>query len=151
MTEPEKPFAEKSACHPECQSPSCPGCAEDSDEAARVSVAKFPVATVIEISIIGVYPASLYPTLQTEIEKFQAELQRKFVDFGGRDAHPRWAEVRQATKEEVLHFTPRKIHYSRDGKMHVCDTVHVSKRNLTRNIEEVTCKLCKRKLGITGD
>lgn len=109
---------------------------------------KFPVATVVEVSIIGVFPAAEYPALQTLVEKLQAELKDKFVELGGRDAHDRWAEARQATKEEVLHFTPRKLHFTADGVTHVCDTAFVSKRKLTRDREKVTCKLCRRKLGI---
>ncbi len=115
------------------------------------SVGKFPIATVVEVSIIGVFPASAYPTLQAEAEKFAEELRARFTAVGGRDPHKRWAEARPATKEEVLNFTPRKLHYTDDGKMHVCDTAHVARRNLTRNREEVTCKLCRRKLGITDD
>ena len=117
----------------------------DKPEAA---VAKFPVATVVEVSIIGVFPASAYPTLQTLVEAFQEELKAKFVEAGGRDAHGRWAEARQATKEELLHFTPRKLHFTEDGEAHLCDTAYVAKRNLTRDREKVTCKLCRRKLGI---
>lgn len=114
------------------------------------TVAKFPIATVVEVSIIGVFPASAYPTLQTMIEKFQDELREKFIALGGRDAHPRWAEARQATKEEVLHFTPRKTHYTtKPGERQICDTVHVSKRNLTTDREKVTCRLCLRKMGIS--
>jgi hypothetical protein len=114
-------------------------------------VAKFPVATIVEISIIGVYPASAYPTLQTLVEKFQEQLALAFVEAGGRDPHNRWAEARPATKEEVLHFTPRKLHFTEDGDTHACDTAYVAKRNLTRDREKVTCKLCRRKLGIAGD
>jgi hypothetical protein len=109
---------------------------------------KFPIATILEVSIIGVFPASAYPTLQTIIEEFQNELRARFEAAGGRDAHNRWAEVRQATKEEVLHFMPRKMHFTQDGKVHVCDTAYVAMRNLTTNREEVTCRLCRRKLGI---
>jgi hypothetical protein len=119
------------------------------DESSNVP--KFPIATVVEVSIIGVFPASAYPTMQTLVEEFQAELRARFEAAGGKDAHNRWAEVRQATKEEVLHFTPRKTHFTEDGKKHVCDTVYVAKRNLTTNREEVTCKLCRRRLGITGE
>ena len=115
------------------------------------TVAKFPIATVVEVSIIGVFPASAYPTMQTIVEEFQKELRARFEAAGGKDSHGRWAEVRQATKEEVLHFTPRKLHFTEDGKNHVCDTAYVARRNLTTNREEVTCKLCRRKLGITGD
>lgn len=129
------------------------------DETTRVAqrsgdsttVAKFPIATVVEVSIIGVYPASAYPTLQTMVEEFQNELRARFEAAGGKDPHSRWAEVRPATKEEVLHFTPRKLHFTDDGTSHVCDTAHVARRNLTTNREEVTCKLCRRKLGISGD
>ena len=120
------------------------------DKPDDVAPRKFPVATIVEVSIIGVFPASAYPTLRTMVEEFQAELRAKFEAAGGRDAHGRWAEVRQASKEEVLHFVPRKTHYSEDGSSHVCDTVYVAKRNLTRNREEVTCKLCRRKLGLAG-
>jgi hypothetical protein len=121
------------------------------DEPEEATVAKFPVATVVEVSIIGVFPASAYPTLQTLVEAFQEELKAKFVEAGGRDPHGRWAEARQATKEEVLHFTPRKLHFTEDGTTHLCDTAYVAKRNLTRDREKVTCKLCRRKLGIAGD
>lgn len=124
---------------------------EKRDEAASVSVAKFPVATCVEISIIGIFPAADYPALQTIVEKFQEELKARFVEAGGKDPHGRWAEARQATKEEVLHFTPRKLHFTEDGKTHLCDTAFVAKRNLTRDREEVTCKLCRRKLGIAVD
>ncbi len=119
------------------------------DTEASEAVKKFPVGTVVEISIIGVFPASAYPTLQTIVENFQDDLRAEFERVGGKDAHPRWAEVRPASKEELLHFTPRKMHFTDDGSTHVCDTAFVSKRNLTRNREEVTCKLCRRKLGIT--
>jgi hypothetical protein len=111
-------------------------------------VAKFPVATVVEISVIGVYPASLYPTLQTIAERLQDELRKQFEAAGGKDPQPRWVEVRQATREEVLHFTPRKMHFTKDGEAHVCDTAYVSKRNLTTDREKVTCKLCRRKMGL---
>ncbi len=111
-------------------------------------VPKFPIATVVEISIIGVFPASEYPALQTAIDKFQEELREKFIALGGRDPHPRWAEARQASKEEVLHFTPRKMHMERGGRQ-ICDTAYVARRNLTRNREKVTCKLCMRKMGIS--
>lgn len=119
--------------------------------ATEEAVAKFPVATVVEVSIIGVFPASAYPTLQTLVEAFQEELKAKFVAAGGLDPHGRWAEARQATKEEVLHFTPRKLHFTKDGEAHLCDTAYVAKRNLTRDREKVTCKLCRRELGIAGD
>jgi hypothetical protein len=112
------------------------------------SAAKFPIATVVEVSIIGVFPASEYPTLQTLVEKFREELRQQFEAAGGRDVYSRWTEVRQATREEVLHFTPRKRHFTNDGHGHVCDTPHVAQRNLTTNREEVTCKLCRRALGI---
>jgi hypothetical protein len=115
------------------------------------TVAMFPIATVVEISIIGVFPAAAYPTLQTVVEDAVRELSARFEVAGGRDPHNRWSEVRPATKEEVLHFTPRKLHFTEDGTSHVCDTAHVARRNLTTNREEVTCKLCRRKLGISGD
>jgi hypothetical protein len=115
-------------------------------------VAKFPVATIVEVSIIGVYPASAYPTLQTLVEKFSEELTRAFVEVGGRDSHNSWAEVRQATREEVFRFMPRKMHFYAGGNcVHLCDTVYVAKRNMTSDREKVTCKLCRRKLGIAGD
>ena len=112
------------------------------------SPAKWPIATVVEISVIGVFPASEYPALQTLVEQFQEELHARFETAGGRDVQNRWVEVRQATREEVLHFTPRKLHYTEDGRRHACDTAHVARRNLTTNREEVTCKLCRRKLAL---
>jgi hypothetical protein len=88
-------------------------------------VPKFPIATVVEISIIGVFPASEYLTLQALVEKHQNELRALFESAGGRDSFLRWAEVRPATKEEVLRFTPRKMHFTGDGHSHACDTKHV--------------------------
>lgn len=114
-------------------------------------VAHFPVATVIEVSIIGTAPASAFPALQDVARAVQEELTRRFVGHGGKSAHPRWAEVRPATREELLKFVPRKVHYAPDLDKWVCDTVHVSKRNLTSNKEEVTCRLCRRKMGLIDE
>lgn len=118
-----------------------------SEEEVQVRAAKFPIATCVEISVIGIFPATDYPTLQAIAEKLQEELKAKFIEAGGKDPHGRWAEARPATKEEVLHFTPRKVHMSERGRQ-ICDTVYVAKRNLTRDREKVTCKLCRRKMGI---
>jgi len=106
---------------------------------------RFPIATVVEISILGIFPAADYVRLQLAAEEIQTLLRERFLALGGRDVYPRWAEARQATKEEVLHFTPRKVHYAEDGAQ-ICDTVYVAVRNLTRQREKVTCKLCLRKL-----
>jgi hypothetical protein len=111
-------------------------------------VAKFPIATVVEISAIGIFPASDYTTLQKIADKLRDELLAQFLAAGGRDVYPRWVEVRQATKEEVLCFTPRKVHYTRNGKTQACRTPYVAKRNLTTEREKVTCRLCQREFGL---
>jgi hypothetical protein len=111
------------------------------------SVKKFPIATVVEISIIGVFPASEYLTLKSAVDELQVELSDRFEKLGGRDAHLRWVDVRPATREETIHFTPRKVHFIQNDRQ-ICDTAYVAKRNLTADREKVTCKLCRRKLGI---
>ncbi len=121
------------------------------DESKPTKPAHFPVATVIEVSIIGVAPASAYPELQTMTRAFQAELTKRFEDLGGKAPHPRWAEVRPATREELLTFIPRKRHYSADLRDWLCDTAHVAQRNLTSNKDEVTCRLCRRALGLIDE
>lgn len=112
--------------------------------------AKWPVATVVEIRLMGVFPASLYLRLQEEMDRAETSIRETFSDLGGRDAIRQWVEVRPATREEILYFQPRKRHFGplESGKRWACDTPHVARRNLTRDREQVTCKLCKRVLGI---
>jgi len=111
----------------------------------------FPLGTVVEVSIIGSVSSGAYLELQTMANEMQATLMKRFVELGGKAAHPRWAEVRPATREELLHFIPRKVHYSENGQKWICDTAHVSRRNLTSNKEAVTCRLCRRKLGVVDE
>lgn len=57
--------------------------------------------------------------------------------------------VRPMSQEELLAIIPRKIHkaayHVKNGWL--CNTPHVSPKNLTDNDSEVTCKLCLRVLG----
>ena len=68
---------------------------------------------------------------------------------GASNLHKRWAEVRPASREELLNFVPRKKHFSESKGTWICTTDHVSPKNLTTSKEEVTCRLCRRKLGLT--
>jgi hypothetical protein len=110
--------------------------------------ANFPVAFVLELSAIGVAPASLFPALQTLANGLEEHIRAHLETAGASNLHKRWAEVRPATREELLNFVPRKVHFTEDGTTWVCTTAHVSRKNLTANREEVTCRLCRHKLGL---
>ncbi len=109
----------------------------------------FPVAFVIELSSIGVVSATLFPELQTLAETFEAEVRARIEAAGASSMHRRWAEVRPASREELLNFVPRKVHLSERKGTWICSTQHVSYKNLTTVKEEVTCRLCRRLLGLT--
>jgi hypothetical protein len=117
-----------------------------SDPQAPPPPPKFNIATVVEVSIIGTFPAFKYPGLQSAVEAFEANLREIFIRVGGENAHTRRVDVRPATKEEVLHFTPRKIHYSENGLHWICGTAHVALCNLSNDVSRVTCKLCRQVL-----
>jgi len=108
----------------------------------------FPVAFVVELSAIGVAPASNFPELQALAEKIEEQMRAAIGAAGGASLHKRWAEVRPASREELLNFVPRKVHFSKDDATWVCTTEFVSRKNLTANKEEVTCRLCRKKLGL---
>jgi hypothetical protein len=108
----------------------------------------FPVAFVVELSAIGTVPASLFPELQTLADSFEQEVRERLEKAGAASMHKRWAEIRPASREELLNFVPRKVHFSKDGATWICTTEFVSRKHLTANREEVTCRLCRKKLGL---
>lgn len=112
---------------------------------------KWPIATVLEVRIFGTFPAADFNNLTAVAGAHSRQLREAFDEAGGRDSLVQWVEVRPATREEVLHIQPRKIHYSEDGRRWLCGTERVARRNLTAHREEVTCRLCKRGLGIRED
>lgn len=60
----------------------------------------------------------------------------------------RGGQVRPMTQEELLSIIPRKVHMATDSdRGWLCDTPHVSLKNVTANKAEVTCKKCLKKLG----
>lgn len=111
--------------------------------------ANLPIAIVIEVSVVGSIAASKIPELQEMADAVLVELTRRFEGRGAK-VFPRWSEVRPATRDELLSFIPRKMHYTEDGDDHACDTMHVSRKNLTKDMHAVTCKLCLRFLGARG-
>ena len=100
---------------------------------------------------MGVFPASLYTELQGIAERAEAHFRELASDAGGRDFVRQWIEIRPATREEVLHFQPRKVHFSEDGARWACTTERVARRNLTADRESVTCRLCRRALGLANE
>jgi len=122
-----------------------------SDETSdKPATAKLPIAMVIEVSVIGSLPATEIPALQEMADAVLVELTRRFEGRTGAKVFPRWAEVRPATRDELLMFIPRKMHYTDDGDDHACDTMHVARKNLTKDVHSVTCKLCMRWLTARG-
>jgi len=58
-------------------------------------------------------------------------------------------QVRPMTREEALAIVPRKKHLEVNGT-HACRTPHVSARNLVKDPEKVTCKLCLKLIADGG-
>lgn len=63
----------------------------------------------------------------------------------GIDAFLYNADVRPAPHEMLLAVQPRRVHYAPTGRQ-ICDTAHVSYKNLSKNPDEVTCKLCLKRM-----
>jgi len=109
-----------------------------------------PMAMVVEVSVVCSIPATQIPELQEIATGIQAELVEQIEALAQAKVYPRWAEARPATRDELLSFVPRKMHYTENGDDHACDTLHVARKNLTRDARAVTCKLCIRFLGARG-
>jgi len=115
---------------------------------SRKRTPDMPIAVVLELSIIGSTTATALPALQTLVESMMDELKKRFEAVGGSNPHTRRLTARPARYEELLTFVPRKKHFSADDVSWICDTAHVSRFNLTRDTKAVTCKLCRRELGL---
>lgn len=57
--------------------------------------------------------------------------------------------VRPMTRDEILMVVPRKKHLEVDGRQ-ACRTPHVSQRNLVKDKDKVTCKLCRKLIADGG-
>jgi len=93
-------------------------------------------ATSAKISEAGV--------LEQVIEKAILDLEKRFAKEGFK-LYMRAGLVKPMTQEELLSILPRKIHMAHkvNGRSaQICETPHVSYKNLTSNEAEVTCKRC---------
>jgi hypothetical protein len=94
-------------------------------------------ATSAKISEMGI--------LEQVIEKAVGDLEKRFAKEGFK-LYVRTGLVHAMTQEELISILPRKVHMAevRDGKAlkQICETPHVSYKNLTTNETEVTCKRC---------
>lgn len=85
---------------------------------------------------------SLKTVLEHAVDLIQAECKKLDID-----AYLHTADVRPAHHDLLLAVYPRRVHFVQGGRQ-ICDTAHVSTKNLTKNEAEVTCKLCRKRMAI---
>jgi hypothetical protein len=98
----------------------------------------------VEISFATSAKLSEMPILEKVIERAIADAQARFEREGFK-FYVRAGVVKPMTQEELLSILPRKVHMAREtgGNLkQICETPHVSQKNLTLNEDEVTCKRC---------
>jgi hypothetical protein len=101
----------------------------------------------VEMSFATSAKISDMSILEKVIELALGDLENRFAKEGFK-LYLRTGQVRPMTQEELLSILPRKVHMAREqsgGVMNqICETPHVSRKNLTTNTDEVTCKRCLR-------
>lgn len=103
--------------------------------------AKIPCAMTLDFSVIVGAKIGDVDVLAKILEDAINEVLRSCTAHNI-DAYLRYGQVRPTRHEELVAIIPRKVHYTADGLKQFCDTVHVSKKNLTNDRSKVTCKLC---------
>lgn len=101
----------------------------------------------VELSFATSAKISDMSVLEKVIELALGDLERRFAKEGFK-LYLRTGQVRPMTQEELLSILPRKVHMAREQSggvlKQICETAHVSWKNLTTNPDEVTCKRCLR-------
>lgn len=98
----------------------------------------------VEISFATSAKISDMAILEKVLERALEDAQKRF-DKEGFKLYVRSGLVKPMTQEELLAVLPRKVHMAREinGRLsQICETPHVSHKNLTTNETEVTCKRC---------
>jgi hypothetical protein len=103
------------------------------------------VPMAIEVDFVTSAKLSDMGILETVLDLAVKDLQKRFEKDGFK-CFLRTGLVRPMTQEELLTIIPRKVHMARDAQQ-ICDTPHVSKKNLTEDPDDVTCKKCLKILG----
>lgn len=110
----------------------------DRNQTAPVSVAlEFRAFLSGQIDDLG----EMHEEFNAAVRAFYAKCEQKGVAIIQANG-----VMRGLTREEAIVLIPRKIHMNQDGR-HICDTPFVAKKYLTDNEEQVTCRLCLKKLG----
>ncbi len=109
-----------------------------------LTVEDMMVPVCIDLVVVSNSKISEFPLLEKVLQVVVQDALQKFEKEGFRSfLHS--ARVRPMSQEELISIVPRKVHYAPDD-IQVCDTAHVSKKNLTKDREKVTCRLCIRKM-----
>lgn len=103
------------------------------------------IPMIIELTLVATCKISERDLLHAVLDKALEEMRGLFGE-NEFQLFSRGGEVRPATEEEVQDLLPRKMHLRDQDDPHkwVCDTRHVSQKNITDDKDKVTCKLCCR-------
>jgi hypothetical protein len=112
---------------------------EPSEDLGQMMV---PVA--IDLSFVTSVKLEDMPILEQVLAKTTEDVLKRFQKDGFK-VFVRAGVVRPMTQEELLSILPRKVHMAHEDGW-LCDTAHVALKNVTDNRDDVTCKLCLKKL-----
>ena len=99
--------------------------------------------SVIEYTSFVTVPVEAYDTLALAFESLVADFGARVHALGGTLHEPR-GMLRDPNSAEAI-YLPRRIHLRRYGyETWVCNTSHVSLKNVTDDPQAVTCRLCLR-------
>lgn len=99
----------------------------------------------IELSYVTSAKIADMPALEKLIDHAFQDLEARFEKAGFK-LYVRSGLVKAITQADLLTILPRKMHMAQtlsSGVLNqICDTPHVSAKNLTTNEDAVTCKRC---------